>query len=122
MRGDAFDSRDIIARIADLEADTIPYPDGTPGPHPDAEMAAELDILRGLASAAAGYVADWEYGEAFIPEHRFEDYARDLAEDIGAIPDDASWPVTYIDWPAAAAALQQDYTSFEVDGITYWAR
>lgn len=55
-----------------------------------------------------------------IPEDEFEDYARDLAADIGAIDSDAGWPLSYIDWSAAADALQSDYTPITYQGTTYW--
>ena len=49
-------------------------------------------------------------------------YARQLAEDIGAVNPDALWPYNYIDWEAAADDLKQDYASIEFDGVTYWMR
>jgi antirestriction protein len=112
LRGDTFDSRDIIARLDDLRAD----PDAL-----DDDEREELVILEDIESSAEGY-GDWLYGETFIPDADFEDYARDLADDIGAVPSDAQWPLTYIDWPAAADALRQDYTSYTFDGIDYLAR
>lgn len=120
LRGDIFDSRDIIDRIAELEAsedqDLIAAAD------PQAlDDRDELALLRTIA-AEGETVPDWRYGETFIPEDRFEDYARDLAEDIGAIDREASWPNTYIDWAAAADALKMDYSAFTFDGIDYWAR
>jgi antirestriction protein len=57
-----------------------------------------------------------------IPENGFEDYARELAEDIGAISSDTGWPATCIDWERAARELQMDYTSVEYDGDTYYYR
>lgn len=105
-----FDSRDVIERIAELEGMR------------DDDDAAELATLRAFADEAEGYAADWRYGEAFIADDYFETYARDLADDIGAIDRNATWPLAYIDWAAAAAALQQDYTSVELDGRTFWTR
>lgn len=54
-----------------------------------------------------------------IHDSYFEQYARDLADDIG-LP--AGWPADYIDWEAAANALQRDYRSCEYVGQTYWYR
>src|SRR5438067_2318189 len=51
----------------------------------------------------------------FIADYNFEDYAQELAEDIGAIGRDNQWPVTCIDWDRAASELQYDYASVEVD-------
>lgn len=38
-----------------------------------------------------------------------EDFARQFADDIGAIQDDCSWPYTCIDWEWAARELMYDY-------------
>jgi len=43
-----------------------------------------------------------------------EDFAQDLAEQIGAINYDTSWPNNCIDWELAARELMYDY--FEMDG------
>jgi hypothetical protein len=136
------DSRDVIARIEELEGERDSF-------EIDVEMepdtisiimesdtdasrvewaiqneddAKELKVLIELAEEAEGYASDWRYGETLIRDSYFEDYARDLAEDIGAIKENASWPNNYIDWEAASEALKQDYTSVEFDGVTYWVR
>jgi hypothetical protein len=57
-----------------------------------------------------------------IEDGEFEEYAQDLAEDIGAIGPGAPWPVRCIDWAQAASELQQDYTSTTIAGTTYWFR
>lgn len=67
-------------------------------------------------------VSDYWYPVTLIRDSYFEQYARDLAEDIGAIPDDAQWPCTCIDWEQAARELQQDYTTIDFDGVDYWTR
>ena len=82
----------------------------------------ELKALQALAEQAEGYAGDWQHGAALIRDSYFEDYARQFAEDIGAVKDDAGWPNTCIDWKQAAEELQQDYTSVEFDGVTYWVR
>lgn len=109
---DTIDSRDVIARIEYLQAD---FDDLEPEEHD------ELASLHRLADEGVT-LADWQYGEVLIRDSYFEDYARELAEEVGAIDKNAPWPATYIDWEAAAAALQQDYTDIEFDGVTYWAR
>jgi hypothetical protein len=129
------DSRDVIERLDELEdaASEEPtdlgctacgeesYPDDEI-PSLGPECATELRTLRTFAEQGSQVAADWEHGETFIPESDFEDYARELAEDIGAIQSDAGWPTGYIDWPRAAEALKMDYSSIEVEGTTYWAR
>lgn len=66
------------------------------------------------------------YGDDFEPtlirEDYFEDYARELAEDIGAIDPDARWPLGCIDWTRAAHELAADYTVVTVDGHDYYVR
>lgn len=114
---DVLDSRDIIARIEYLE-----YLDDEPATDDNAEEREELASLRKLAGEAEGYADDWKYGAQLIRDSYFVDYAQELAEDIGALPRDAAWPACHIDWDAAARALQQDYTSVDFGGVTYWVR
>lgn len=61
-------------------------------------------------------------GETMIPESDFEDYARQFAEDMGAIPDDSAWPCTCIDWEQAAKELAQDYSTVSYQGEDYFIR
>ncbi|MGH9890683.1 MAG: hypothetical protein ACREA0_01605 [bacterium] len=122
---DTIDSRDVIARIGELSAKFV---DLTLAQDEEAldewkgEYGTELEALESLAEGAEGHCADWKRGEQLIRDSYFETYAQELAEDIGAIPDGTQWPCTYIDWEAAALALQQDYTGVDYDGVTYWTR
>ena len=133
---DVIDSRDVIARIEELEGERDSFEiDAEILDEPDTignvevewaiqneDDAKELKTLTELAEEAEDYASDWRYGETLIRDSYFEDYARDLAEDIGAIKENASWPNNYIDWEAASEALKLDYTSVEFDGVTYWVR
>ena len=116
---DVIDSRDVIARIEHLQNIADDATDDAPMGD---EEKAELTALLALQEQAEGYAADWRYGEGLIRDSYFETYARELADDIGAIKDGASWPYTCIDWEQAARELQMDYTSVEFDGVTYWIR
>jgi antirestriction protein len=107
---DTIDSRDILARIDALENTTDP------------DDLAELTILESVAEESAGYAEDWIHGETLIRDSYFPTYARELADDIGALPDDAAWPHTCIDWEKAARELQMDYTAVDFAGVTYWIR
>ena len=112
---DVIDSRDVIERIEELEGDV------------EAELAndddlAELKALKALAEEAEGYAADWKYGEALIRDSYFKEYAQQLADDIGAVSSDATWPNNCIDWDEATRLLQQDYTEVDFDGVAYWIR
>ena len=109
---DTIDSRDIIDRIEWLEGDE----DRT---HEESE---ELAALKALQDEAEGYAADWLYGATLIRESYFEEYAQELAEDIGAIDRNAGWPAYCIDWEQAARDLSQDYSMVEFAGVNYWIR
>lgn len=61
-------------------------------------------------------------GLFFIDEDYFEDYARELAYDLGAINHVEEWPASHIDWEAAADELRMDYTEVEFDGNNYLVR
>lgn len=111
---DTLDSREIDERIEELESLT----DRT------ADEQRELDTLIAFRDEVCGYSSEWFHGIAFIRDSYFKDYAQDLAEDISgatALTDVlAEWPYTCIDWEQAARELRMDYTSAELDGVTYW--
>ena len=53
--------------------------------------------------------------EAYQGEYRSdEDFARNMADDLGLLNKEMSWPYTCIDWEYAAKELMYDY--FEIDG------
>lgn len=130
------DSRDVIARIEELRQERDGYgidssTDGlyecdTPASRAawaedNSDDADELAALEALADEAEGY-GDWTHGEGLIHEDHWLDYVRELAEDIGAIDCNASWPLNHIDWKAAAEELEADYMTVEFDGVTYYMR
>ncbi len=146
---DIIDSRDIIARVEELRderadlaqaADELQMEfDQSNAAHIsrlNAELAAarcalaewdeanaeELRTLEALQADAEGYSPDWRYGATLIRYSYFKEYAQDLADDIGAINADATWPCNCIDWDEAARQLKQDYTEVEFDGVTYYVR
>lgn len=139
-------SRDVIKRIRDLESTledqhntAVAATDVQDGDDPDDvpstdfeewlkeqhdagdSDAEELIALRKLQDEAEGS-ADWQHGETLIRDSYFEQYAEELADDIGAINSKAGWPLTCIDWKEAADQLKQDYMSVDFDGVTYWIR
>ena len=79
---------------------------------------------RAQVIADSGYSEEQlkEENPCFIAEYDFEDYARELAEDIGAVNDDNQWPLTHIDWKSASEELEMDYSSIDLDGTTYLFR
>jgi len=137
---DIIDSRDIIARLQELqdERDTLAAErvDLSTNPHVTAdaihnaatsvnewetENGYELKSLKLLADEGEGY-GDWIHGETLIRDSYFRDYAEQLAEDCGMIPNEHRWPQSHLDWDAAADELKQDYMSVDFDGVEYWMR
>ena len=114
---DVIDSRDVIARIEELENDRDDKNVGLL----EIEVA-EREALTALAHEASDYAPDWQSGATLIRDSYFEDYAQELAEDIGAIDSNATWPNNCIDWERATRELQMDYTEVDFDGVTYWIR
>jgi hypothetical protein len=93
----------------------------------DPDASAELAELEALLGDLSGNGGDeqWEgewYPITLIREDYFKEYAQELAEDIGAVNADATWPNNCIDWDQAARELKHDYTSTEYGGVTYYYR
>jgi len=148
---DTIDVRDVIARFEELEAElqerheagqfmsdfddwiTNSIDNSAPvlaafedGDQVQSDIE-EFYKLRELLDDLKGQGGDEEWRGAWYPvtlvkDDYFKEYAQGLAEDIGAVPKDLSWPACHIDWDAAADALQNDYTSVDYDGETYWTR
>lgn len=102
------DSREIQERIDELEGLD----------EPDNEEKEELATLLAFREDVGS--SEWEYGLTLILESYFTEYARDLAEDLGAMPDPDTWPGYCIDWEWAARELQHDYSSADIYGHTYY--
>ena len=119
-RQDIIDSRDIIERIEHLES--MLEDEKADGVEPGEYVSQdELAALKSLAKEGEEFY-DWPHGSTLIRDSYFKEYAMDLAEDIGAIDSNASWPNTCIDWDQAAKELQHDYTTIEFGGVDYWIR
>ncbi len=115
---DIIDSRNIIARIEELEGmEKALSLEGNPMDEEDAE---ELTKLKALTEEADS--SEWECGVTLISEDYFEEYAQDFAEDIGAIEKGGQWPTNHIDWERAANQLKGDYSEVDFDGVTYYYR
>ena len=126
LSADIIDVRDIIARVEELEDEMLgELPDGTTwtGTEQDEELQALRAILAELQGMGGDeqWRGDW-YPLTLIRDSHFRDYAEELADDIGAIPKDAQWPTNCIDWERAARELRMDYSSVDIDGVTYWTR
>jgi hypothetical protein len=112
------DTRELIEELAVLGVDD--WQDG-------AAVDAVLDDAD-RSRARAIFDLLWEigdeapYGVTVVPDAEFVDYARELAEDVGAVPEGGAWPTYCIDWEWAARELRMDYMSAEFDGVAVWFR
>jgi hypothetical protein len=146
---DVIDSRDVIARIEELEGerdslvmgceayvggmhgrgDECPECNGngdrnaTPEEWAESfpDDAEELATLKALAEEAEGYAPDWKHGETLIRDSYFVEYVQELLEDCGDIPKNIPHYVC-IDLDATARNVRYDYTAVEFGDITYWIR
>ena len=75
-----------------------------------------------LSALLEAFKADAGDAEEFIAVSYFRDYAQELAEDTGAIPDDYAWPASCIDWEQAARELAMDYGIVTLDGVDFYCR
>lgn len=130
------DSRDVIARVEELQGEL----DGLREDLENAESEEnrlslandlsnwlddyqdELNDLKKLAEEGANSADDWDYGATLVRDDYFEEHAQELASDLGLVDAKAPWPNNCIDWERAARQLQQDYSSVDFGGVTYWVR
>lgn len=125
---DTIDSRDVIARIEELEAErvAIESPDSVfietkrlIEEFDNSEEGQELTVLKALAEQGEDYAPDWKYGAQLIHEDYFEEAMDEMLEDCGYIPHDLPSCLTItVDYDA----LKQDYTELDFDGQTYYIR
>lgn len=128
LSADIIDTRDIIARFEELESNLeglTSFEDAqAQGLQGDwEEMGVLGTILEELAGMGGDerWRGDW-YPLTLIRDSHFRDYAEELADDCGMIPEDAKWPLNCIDWEQAARELRYDYSGVDIDGVTYWTR
>lgn len=142
---DAIDSRDVISAIADLEpwkiyrssddsdiasfkteAEALQFIIDEDYDPAKVEVDADVDeftLLReliALQDEAEPLAPDWENGQSLIRDSYFTQYTEEYAEEAGLIDPGVSWPLNYIDWEAAAQALQQDFSLVSFGGVSYW--
>ena len=132
---DTIDSRDVIARIEELEAewedlrsamddhntDSDAYEEASAAlkEFDNSEEGQELIALKALAERGEDYAPDWEYGAQLIHEDYFETAMDEMLEDCGDIPKDLP---SYLTITVDYDALKQDYTELDFDGQTYYIR
>ena len=122
---DIIDLRDLRQRLEELEEMTEERPiegsEDEDDPETetvsirDEDEEAEMISLKSFLDDIDG-----RCDGPLIRDDYFEEYAQQLADDIGAVDRDVGWPLTCIDWEQAANELQSDYSSAEWDGVTYW--
>ena len=122
------DSRDVIARIEELEAErvAIESPDSVfietkrlVEEFDNSEEGQELIALIALAEQGEDYAPDWKYGAQLIHEDYFEEAMDEMVADCYTLPEDLpSWMTITYDYDA----LKQDYTAIDFDGQTYYIR
>lgn len=143
LNDDVFDSRDVNAALADYELGMTPgFQDwnADDGPYPELEDETEQAFAERIRAAhgdedADDYLAlidlrdqlntwgsDWNDGMTIVVDGAFEDYAEQVARDVGLIDDTDGWPLYHIDWAAAADSLKRDYSEATVNGTVYYAR
>ena len=119
---DIIDVRDIIERIEDL-LDSMDDHEAEPdGGHWSDEEAQELQTLTDIMDELKGcggdkqWRGDW-YPVTLIRESYFEKAMDELVEDCYGVHLPSFITIT-IDY----AALRQDYSTVEIDGVTYFYR
>lgn len=123
---DVIDVRDIIERIEELESSKDDHEAEPDGGHWSDEEAQELQTLTDLMDDLKGYGGDeqWRgdwYPVTLIRESYFTDYTQEMLEDCGTIPRDLpSW--LHIDWEATAREVMIDYSTVEINGVSYFYR
>lgn len=86
-------------------------------PELDEEEKKELEELLSLKDE----ISEWQYGNTLILESDFEDYCKELCEEIGDLPKDLPGYIV-IDWGETAVNLRADYSECEYLGETYLYR
>lgn len=126
------DTCDLMARVDELRDERAAhegdgYLEGQPDWETDyADDAEELAALESILADLAGnggdeqWDGDW-YPVTLIRDSYFTDYAQELVSDIGDLPANVPSYIE-IDWEATARNIRVDYTSTEIDGVTYWYR
>lgn len=121
---DIIDVRDIMDRVEELESSKEDHEAEPDGGHWSDEDAQELAALTAILDELKGYGGDeqWRgdwYPVTLIRESHFTDYAQELVCDCY----DLKMPTfVHIDWETTAREIMVDYSTVEIDGVTYLYR
>ena len=115
---DIIDVRDIIERIGEIAHDLTTY-SAEAHAHPELveEHAALCAIMRDLKGNGGDeeWRGDW-YPVTLIRDSYFKQAMDEMVADCYTLPELPSFMTVTLDY----VALQMDYTSTEIDGVTYW--
>ena len=81
------------------------------------EELAELESLKEVIEEVGECTS-----ETLIRHTHFKDFAKQFAEDVGALPKNPKWPLTNIDWDLAVVEFQMDYSAVDLLGQEFWWR
>ncbi len=112
---DVVDSRDIIARIKELEEERAALVDDIIV----ADVAAD-PYMKALAEECEG-CGDWEHGATLIHESHWVEYVEDLVIDISDLPKNFATYIV-IDWQATADNIAHDYSKVSWGEDRYYIR
>ena len=121
---DTIDIRDIIERIEELESLKDDHEAEPDGGHWSDEEAQELQTLTDLMDELKGYGGDEQWRSDWYPltlirESHFEEAMDEMVADCYEVPKNLpSFMTITLDY----VALQQDYSTVEIDGTTYFYR
>lgn len=142
MKDDVIDPRDLAKELQDLEGERATLEEEVKQGEETLAFCTlggeETELAETSLRAAKVRLQEWdddnsarlvrirevleEIGdEAMIKESYWVEYCEEMVKDIGDLP---SKIPTYIeiDWEATAENIQQDYSSIEYDGNTYYYR
>lgn len=124
LTADVIDVRDIIARVEELEELTAAANESGESSAETVDDKEELDALLEILNDLKGYGGDekWRgnwYPVTLIRDSYFEEAMDELVHDCYEVPKNLpSFMTITLDY----VALQMDYTSTDIDGVTYWYR
>ena len=113
------DSRDIIERIEELEAEQTEFRNQNAFIGWAEYDTEELDTLRALAAECDS--EEWSYGVPLIRYSYWVEYVEELLYDCGELPRTIPDYIV-IDWEATANAIAYDYLLVDFDGVDYYIR
>lgn len=121
---DVIDVRDIMARVEELEDERDNTPDEDAAQWELSDESKELAALESILEDLKGcggdeqWRGDW-YPVTLIRESYFTDYTEELVCDCYDVklPD-----FVHVDWEATAREVKIDYSTVEIDGVTFFYR